>query len=165
MALKQLYETTFNHPAIDNHAHPLLSSDRRSSIPLEGAISEAQSDALDDAIHTLACYRATEQLNQLFAIPHTFLDHRTSCSWDDVKRWRDNLDYSDLCKTCFGPTHIQCILIDDGLNGVEELAEPYQWHDTFTRSETKRILRIEKFAEVCPQSGHFLLHQPSLIAN
>jgi hypothetical protein len=154
VTLQQLHQTTFNHPAIDNHAHPLLSSDRRSSIPFEGVISEAHGDALGDAIHTLACYRAVEQLNQLFAIPHAFVDYRRSCTWDDVKRWRDMLGYSDLCKTCFEPAHIECILMDDGLNGVEELAEPYQWHDALTRSETKRILRIEEFAEVC---SHFVI--------
>jgi len=166
LTLKQLYQTTFNHPAIDNHAHPLLSSNRRSRIPFEGVISEAQGDALDDAIHTLACYHATEQLNELFEIPPAFVNHRRSCTWDDVKRWRDTLDYSDLCRTCFEPTHIECILMDDGLNGVDELAEPYQWHDTFTRSETKRILRIEKFAEdILTQlfkSGSFREHSPLL---
>ena len=150
--LERLYQTTFNHPAIDNHAHPLLSASQRSKIPFEGCISEAHGDALGDAIHTLACHRAIEQLNGLFkASQPSTNEHRTITTLDDVKQHRDSLDYLDLCRKCFEPTHIQCILIDDGLNDVEELAEPYYWHDVLTRSKTKRILRIEKLAEVCLQ--------------
>jgi tRNA U34 5-methylaminomethyl-2-thiouridine-forming methyltransferase MnmC len=47
---------------------------------------------------------------------------------------------------------LQCILIDDGLGGIAEFAEKYAWHDQFTTSSTKRIVRVEIVAEVSLQA-------------
>jgi len=142
--------TSFTFPSIDNHAHPLLKAENRSAIPFEGLISEAGGNALSqDAVHTLACFRATAQLSRLFGLT------KNNPTWDDVKAARDELDYDELCMLCFTPTGIQCILIDDGLGGVDHLAENYTWHDRFTRSATKRIVRIEPLAQVCTQHSHF----------
>ncbi|OBZ74438.1 Protein fluG [Grifola frondosa] len=44
------------------------------------------------------------------------------------------------------PTRIQCILIDDGLGSAWTLHH-YKWHDQFTTSPTKRIVRVEIVAE------------------
>jgi hypothetical protein len=144
-----LARTAFTFPCIDNHAHPLLKAENRSSIPFEGLVSEAEGDALaHDAIYTLACFRATAQLSTLFGLAH---DHHT---WSDVKAARDQFEYDDLCRMCLEPTRIQCILIDDGLGG-SDLAESYSWHDKFTRNATKRIVRIETLAQVCHNNLSF----------
>ena len=47
---------------------------------------------------------------------------------------------------CFKATKIRCILMDDGLGSPLNM-EGYQWHDQFTTSKTKRIVRIEVVAE------------------
>jgi hypothetical protein len=140
-AIEPLSNTIYHHPIIDNHAHPLLKSHHRSVFPFEGVISEASGLTLTrDAVHTLACIRATNQLSKLFGLP-------LGSSWAKVKVARDMMEYGYLCRLCMEPTHIQCILIDDGLGGAEELAEDYSWHNQFTPSLSKRIIRIETFAE------------------
>jgi len=137
-----LYTAAFAHPAIDNHAHPLLRSSSRSALSFEGVISEAEGAALtSDAPNTLACFRATKQLSRLFGLG-------SDASWEDVKRHRDGMNYEDLCRLCFKDSGIEIILIDDGLGGVEEMAEGYQWHDRFTKGRTRRIVRVEAEAEV-----------------
>jgi len=144
-----LYNAALTHPAIDNHAHPLLRSSCRSELPFEGVISEAEGAALtEDAAHTLACFRATRQLARLFGLG-------ADASWEDVKRHRDGMDYEELCRLCFEKSGIEVILIDDGL-GVSEMAEGYQWHDRFTKGKTRRIVRVEIEAEVSGVSLVFL---------
>jgi len=54
-----LRDVVFGYPAIDNHAHPLLKEEHRQDLPFEGVISEAQSNAAKDAVHSLPGYRAT----------------------------------------------------------------------------------------------------------
>jgi hypothetical protein len=145
-----LYTAALTHPAIDNHAHPLLRSSFRSELPFEGVISEAEGAALtEDAPHTLACFRATRQLARLFGLAK-------DASWEDVKRYRDGMDYEELCRLCFENSGIEVILIDDGLGGVSELAEGYQWHDRFTKGRTRRIVRVEIEAEVSGVFWSFL---------
>ena|ERR1700733_3978828 len=135
-----LYETAFRFPAVDNHAHPLLKADHRESIPFEGLISEAQGDALvKDAVHTLACRRATRQLAELFGVK--------DFTWEDIKTRRSQIDYLDLCRQCIEPTGIQCFLLDDGL-GDGGIAETLCWHDQFTHDHTRQIVRVESIAEV-----------------
>ncbi|KAH7909993.1 amidohydrolase-domain-containing protein [Hygrophoropsis aurantiaca] len=138
----ELAKAAFAYPAIDNHAHPFLKEANRASVPFEGLISEAQGEALsNDSVHTLACYRAASQLSKLFGLKGD------EATWESVKEKRASLDYMELCKLCMEPTGIQCILIDDGLGGVKEWAEEYQWHDQFTTSPTKRIVRLEVLAQ------------------
>ena len=142
MYYRELAKATFAYPAIDNHAHPLLTEKHRNALAFEGLISEASGDALADSIHTLASYRSTAQLAKLFGLKSD------DANWDEVKKKRANLDYEELCRMYMKPSGIQCILIDDGLAGVADLAESYEWHDQFTSSPTKRIVRIETVAEV-----------------
>ncbi|EGO28556.1 hypothetical protein SERLADRAFT_413409 [Serpula lacrymans var. lacrymans S7.9] len=140
--VEELKRVSFTYPAIDNHAHPLLKAIHRSAEPFEGLISEAQGEALiEDSVHTMACYRATSQLADLFEL------EGDEVSWQKIKETRDNFEYSQLCQICMEPTGIQCILIDDGLGGVTDLAEDYKWHDQFTSSPTKRIVRLEVVAQ------------------
>jgi hypothetical protein len=131
-----------DYPAIDNHAHPLLTEENRNRLAFEGVTSEAQGAALEDAVHTLAHATARRDLIRLFDLPR-------HASWEDVKKHRAARAYDELCQLCFRKAKIQCILIDDGLGGVKEIAEGYQWHDRHTASPTRRIVRVEVVAEVC----------------
>ena len=142
MYYRELAKAAFSYPAIDNHAHPFLSERHRNALAFEGLTTEASGVALPDSIYTLACYRSTAQLAKLFGLKGD------DANWDGVKTKRANLDYKQLCGMCMKPSGIQCILIDDGLSGVADLAEGYRWHDQFTASPTKRIVRIEAVAEV-----------------
>ncbi|KAH9915319.1 amidohydrolase-domain-containing protein [Fomitopsis serialis] len=138
--LLELSRTVSSYPAIDNHAHAFLKIENRDAMPFEGLISEATGPALtEDAIHTLACYRATAQLAKLFGLGR-------DATWEDVKRRRRELEYDQLCRLCMEPTRIQCILIDDGL-WIPDMVNDYSWHDRYTGSPTKRIVRIEVVAQ------------------
>ena len=141
----ELARVALTYPAIDNHAHPLLAEVYRDAYAFEGLISEASPGPglSHDATTSLACYRATLQLAKLYGI--------NSEQWEEVKQVRQTMDYATLCRICMQPTRIQCLLLDDGLGGVAQYAENYKWHDGLTQSPTKRIVRVEVFAEV---SGH-----------
>lgn len=139
-----LAKAAYTFPAIDNHTHPLLKEAFRDSLPFEGIISEANGSALiEHATETLACYRATRQLSEFFGCDN---------EWEAVKDARKRLSYSQLCKSCLEPTGIQCVLLDDGLDGNDHRCEDVAWHDQFTSSTSKRIVRIEVAAQVCSQS-------------
>ncbi|KAI0632804.1 amidohydrolase-domain-containing protein [Trametes polyzona] len=138
--LLELSHVVYTYPAIDNHAHAFLREEFKDSVPFEGLISEASSEqTLRDATHTMACYRATAQLAKLFGLG-------PGADWETVKRYRGQVPYEHLCRTCMQPTRIQCILIDDGLGSASKLYA-YRWHDQFTASPTKRIVRVEALAE------------------
>ena len=93
-------------------------------------------------MHSLAGYRATKQLSQLYGgSPDRY-------TWEGIKEHRTGREYDELCRRNFEPSNIQCLLIDDGLGGVEEMCERYTWHDQFTSSPSKRIVRVEVIAEV-----------------
>ena len=148
----ELVRVAITYPAIDNHAHPLLKAEHRDALNFDGVISEATGSALsEDAVNTLACYRATHQLAKLYKVSG-------EATWEAVKQLRQTADYEALCRTCMGPTRIQCILIDDGLGGTSEYAEDYKWHDKFTTSPTKRIVRVEHLAEVRLSHSSQALH-------
>ncbi|KAH9982024.1 amidohydrolase-domain-containing protein [Russula compacta] len=132
-----------DYPAIDNHAHPLLTKENRDRLAFEGIASEAEGVALDDAVHTLAYITARRDLVQLYGLSR-------HASWEDIKKHRAARNYDELCQLCLRKAKIQCILIDDGLGGVKEMAEGYQWHDRYTASPTRRIVRVEVLAEGMP---------------
>jgi hypothetical protein len=137
----ELLRATLAYPAIDNHAHPLLSNADSNALPFEGTISDANGEALiNDAPNTLACSRAAIQLKKLFGM-------RDDESWADVKAKRASMDYVKLCRLCFQESNIHCILIDDGLAPKQEL-ESLGWHDQFTKQRIRRIVRVETEAEV-----------------
>lgn len=146
----ELARVALTYPAIDNHAHPLLAEIYRDAYPFEGLISEASpgSGLSHDATTTLACYRATLQLAKLYG--------SNTEQWEEIKQIRSTVDYATLCRLCMQPTRIQCLLLDDGLGGVAQYAENYKWHDRLTSSPTKRIVRVEVFAEV----GQPYFHAP-----
>ncbi|KAA1475726.1 hypothetical protein DENSPDRAFT_842547 [Dentipellis sp. KUC8613] len=139
-----LADVCTRYPAIDNHAHPLLSETHRASVPFESLVSEADAAALPDAAHTLASFRATKDLADLYQLKD---DTSSPATWEALKTARNAIPYDELCRRSFGPAHIQCLLLDDGLGGVEEMCEGYKWHDQFTSSPTKRIVRVEVVAQ------------------
>ncbi|KAJ5797979.1 uncharacterized protein N7503_007275 [Penicillium pulvis] len=139
-SLDSLRHLIANHPLIDNHAHNLLSRDvatEYDSYPLESITSEAHGRALENARFTLPLLRATNQLAELYGSP--------CAEWSDVlaahSRWVEQ-DYEGLIKRSLEGTH--ALLLDDLLS--DDDVESYDWHDSFTASATKRIVRIEAVA-------------------
>ncbi|GAB1213848.1 hypothetical protein ATERTT37_003001 [Aspergillus terreus] len=142
MDLPSLRQLIHTHPLIDNHAHNILSRRHACAYekhPFEQIISEAHGTALQNATSTLALYRATPQLAQLYGIS-------SDSTWDQVKAARGDWvqrDYEGLVRACLVGTH--SLLLDDLLTAED--VEPYHWHDRFTPGRTRRIVRIETLAE------------------
>ncbi|KAF7586814.1 hypothetical protein BBP40_008269 [Aspergillus hancockii] len=140
MELASLQSLIQTHPLIDNHAHNLLTRDEAcnyAKYPFEQITSEAQGTALHNAPSTLPLHRAAAQLAALYSC--------SSSDWDHVKAARDawvQRDYEGLIRECLRGTH--SLLLDDLL--TDQDIESYEWHDRFTTSQTKRIVRIEVLA-------------------
>lgn len=139
-SLDSLRHLIYNHPLIDNHAHNLLNQEAAAdydSYPLESITSEAHGRALQNARSTLPLLRATNQLAELYGTP--------CADWSDVlsahRRWVQN-DYEGLIRRSLDGTTV--LLLDDLL--TDDDVEGYAWHDSFTASSTKRIVRIEAVA-------------------
>ncbi|KAI5860284.1 glutamine synthetase/guanido kinase [Durotheca rogersii] len=136
---KQLSAAIDNTPLIDNHAHPLLTRQSVSQHPLLSVASEATGSALEDSRTSLAHFLAVKHLADALGCEETWdavaasiaQKQLTSDSWEAwVKRCLDG---------------IETILLDDGLT-VPNKIEHYSWHDAFTRSKCKRIVRLETLA-------------------
>ncbi|KAI0112383.1 glutamine synthetase [Nemania sp. FL0031] len=125
-------------PIIDNHAHPLLKPQFMSQHSLLSIATEAHGDALRDTGSSLAHIRAVKQLAQILGCEQTWEAVSTSI---EQKRAASPTAWTQRCLE-----GIETILVDDGL-GAPEQAEEYSWHDSFTTSECKRIVRIESVAE------------------
>ncbi|KAL2860555.1 hypothetical protein BJX68DRAFT_225578 [Aspergillus pseudodeflectus] len=138
--LASLRQLVHIHPLIDNHAHNILSRAAASNYtkyPLEQIVSEAQGVALTNATSTLPFHRAAVQLASLYKC--------SSSDWNQLKAARDQLvqhDYEGLIRQCLEGTHV--LLLDDLLSDQD--VESFDWHDRFTASRTKRIVRIEALA-------------------
>ena len=99
--------------------------------------SEATGPALKFAKSTLSHLRALKQLSQILKCEPT---------WEAVEsalEVRRNEPDNAWARRCFHG--IETVLIDDGLDSSS--VYQYDWHDQLTRSECKRIVRIEKVAE------------------
>ena len=123
-------------PIVDNHAHPLLKPEALGKHPLLAITTEAVGDAIHAATTSLPHLRAVRQLATVLGCGFT---------WEAVVAAieQQRIDsFEDWAAQClFG---IETILVDDGLDGDD--AEHYSWHDDYTRSKCKRIVRIEKVA-------------------
>ncbi|KAK0113635.1 hypothetical protein ONS95_013880 [Cadophora gregata] len=125
-------------PIIDHHAHPLLIPPALSKYPLLAITTEAHGDAMRTTTSTLSHIRAVKQLSEVLGCPPT---------WDAVQKAIDIENakpHHAWQKRCLAG--IETILVDDGLDGKDEVYD-YAWHDKLTRSECKKIVRIEKVAE------------------
>ncbi|KAH6840732.1 hypothetical protein B0I37DRAFT_315945 [Chaetomium sp. MPI-CAGE-AT-0009] len=124
-------------PIIDHHAHPIFKLEALNKKPLLAITTEARDDAIDSATTSLPHLRAVRQLASVLGCGYT---------WESVvaaieeKRLDCPEDWTADC--LFG---IETILVDDGLD-TEDNANAYSWHDDYTRSKCKRIVRIEKVA-------------------
>lgn len=124
-------------PIVDNHAHPLLKPDALAKHPLLAITTEATGDAIHSATTSLPHLRGVRQLAA-----------RLNCgfTWESVvaaieERRLESLE--DWIAECL--SGIETVLVDDGLDDEGD-AHPYSWHDDYTRSKCKRIVRIEKVA-------------------
>lgn len=136
--LEALARAIRNTPIIDNHAHPLLKLEALAKHPLLSITSEAHnSDAVNSAIHSLPHLRAVRQLSELLKCNNT---------WEDVvaaieqKRIDFPLEWTAQCLE-----GIETLLLDDGLDNEDD-AQDMVWHNDYTRTQCKRIVRIEKVA-------------------
>jgi len=137
--LELLEKAAFSYPIIDNHTHNLLKAENRSAVAFEGLTSEASGEALVDATSSVAFYRAIIQLARLYECDPTL---------EAVKTARDAMSYEELCEKCMRPTGIVSLLLDDGMDKLEELCYEYKWHDRFADTPSKRIVRVETLAQV-----------------
>ncbi|MCJ1288000.1 hypothetical protein MMC26_007353 [Xylographa opegraphella] len=135
--MELLIEAVQRTPIIDHHAHNLLLPDELSAHDMLSMTTEATGPALAHTPSTLAHLRAVKQLAQILSCKPT---------WDAVqKRIDEERSKPDdvWARKCF--EGIETVLVDDGLDG--NIVHPYEWHDRFTRSKCKKIVRIEKVAE------------------
>ncbi|CAG8767074.1 15008_t:CDS:2, partial [Racocetra fulgida] len=123
-------------PLIDNHCHNLLTSDASLICPLEVCFSEAHGDALKNMPQTSTLKRGVRQLAELYNCPPTL---------DNIKQVKALMSYIDIYKTCFKPTGIQALLLDDGLDALGDLMG-VQSHVELV-DVARRIVRIESIAE------------------
>lgn len=136
--METLYEAIQTTPIIDHHAHNLLTPAGIGAHELLSITSEAQGPALKNAKSTLAHIRAVKQLAGFLGCEP---------NWEDVQKeiGEKRKEPDDAwARECFGG--IETVLIDDGLNPRDVL--PYIWHNRLTRSRCKRIVRIERVAEI-----------------
>lgn len=138
-SLDSLRHLIQSHPLIDNHAHNILGHENvcnYAKYPFESITSEAQGLALKNAAKTLPYIRAAAQLADLYQCP---------ADWPSILSARDQCvrrDYEGLVRRCLEGTH--ALLLDDLL--TDDDIEPFDWHDRYTLSETKRIVRVEVLA-------------------
>ena len=58
------------------------------------------------------------------------------------------MGYEELCQRNMKPAGIVSLLLDDGMDKIEELCYGYKWHDRFVATPSKRIVRVETLAQV-----------------
>ena len=134
-------ETLFNAidrtPIIDHHAHNLLLPDEITGRRLMIITTEAGEGPLKDTPSSLSHMRAVKQLSEVLGCASDWASIETT-----IAKKRKEPDEA-WARRCF--EGIETVLIDDGLD--ENTVSPWDWHHRLTRSECKRIVRIEKVAE------------------
>ena len=146
-SLDELKRVIQTHPIVDNHAHNLLRPSGLRTHDVLTITTEASGDALEDATKPLSHIRAVRQLRALYDLPN-------DADWAAISGKRIELierDPDALMKRCLEGT--QTILIDDGLPD-EDTMEPIDWHDKYTLSPCKRIVRIEQVASRILEALH-----------
>ncbi|KKY30392.1 putative glutamine synthetase-like protein [Diaporthe ampelina] len=135
--LNEVIRAIHKCPIIDNHAHPLLRPEALAKYPLISITTEASGDAIHAAFTSLSHLRGVKQLAHVLDCAQT---------WEAVVaaiEQRRLEDYDDWISECLDG--IETILVDDGLDAPDD-AYTYDWHNSFTRSGCKRIVRIETVA-------------------
>ncbi|KAM5352262.1 hypothetical protein ACJ41O_004985 [Fusarium nematophilum] len=147
--LRRAIQTT---PIIDHHAHPLLKLSAIRKHPLLSIATEASGDALDASRTGLAHLRAVKQLSALLG---------TKPTWEAVEAAiarKQGGNYQEWIQRCLAG--IENVLVDDGLGNSADV-EPYNQFDAFTRSPSKRIVRIEEVAAKCIEKACSQFSHPS----
>ncbi|KAI9172418.1 Protein fluG [Paramyrothecium foliicola] len=124
-------------PIIDHHAHPLLKLDAIEKHPFLAIATEANGDAIEASRSGLPHFRAVNNLARILGCEATW-----EAVTEAVKQRRGS-DYDAWVRRCLAG--IETVLADDGLDNADN-AEPYRYFDKFTRSSSKRIVRIEQLA-------------------
>ena len=124
-------------PIIDNHAHPLLKPEAFGKHQLLSITSEASGDAIDAVPTGLPHLRAVKQLASLLNCDQTW---EAVVAAIEQQRAQSNENWTRRCLN-----GVETILIDDGLDAVDD-AQNVAWHDSYTPSKCKRIVRIEALA-------------------
>ena len=139
-ALREVIKTT---PIIDHHAHNILLEREQDKHSILSMTTEAAGTALNHTPSTLAHMRAVRQLAEILPCQP---------NWESVQSKVKSMrisDYTGWTQKCFNG--IETVLIDDGLD--LDIVHPYEWHNQFTRSPCRRIVRIERVAEeICKAS-------------
>jgi predicted TIM-barrel fold metal-dependent hydrolase len=138
LTMDELIQAIHTTPIIDNHAHPLLKPSAIDKYPLLAITTEAHGPAIHATKSSLSHIRAVNQLSEVLKCEATWAAVEKAIH---VQREKNGLEWE---KRCFNG--IETLLIDDGLDGADEVFE-YGWHDELVRSGCKRIVRIEKVAE------------------
>lgn len=137
-----LRETIWFHPLIDSHAHTVLKKDDV-HYGLETLASAANGDAVLNSETSLPVLRAFSNLSVFYG--------SRCASWSDVEQNHEDEcdDYEDLVQRCVGNTAAFLLDDHDHLQFFEDAEgfKPFDWHDRFTTSPTKRIVQIEGLAE------------------
>ncbi|KAK4960306.1 hypothetical protein LTR10_003200 [Elasticomyces elasticus] len=146
-SLDELKKVVRTCPVIDNHAHNILRPNQLKAGNFLTITTEAEGEALEDAPKSLAHLRAVRQLKKLYELP-------ADADWAAIVGKRAELlerDADSLMRKCFEGT--ETILVDDGLDSGANI-ERYDWHDKYTTSPCKRIVRIETVAATLLSNLH-----------
>lgn len=138
-ALDELRQVVRTCPIIDNHGHNILRPQQLKSANFLTITTEATGEALADTPKSLAHIRAARGLKKLYGLSE-------DADWAALVGKRAELlerDPEGLMRKCFAGTHT--LLLDDLLDNGSNI-EPYGWHDKYTSSPSKRIVRIEAVA-------------------
>jgi predicted TIM-barrel fold metal-dependent hydrolase len=125
-------------PIIDHHAHNLLLPNQLQAHSLLSITTEAGGGALRHTSSTISHIRAVTQLSEILGCVADWESVQAAIA--EKRRLSDHV----WVKQCF--EGIETVLIDDGID--DGIVHPWQWHQQLTRTKCKRIVRIEKVAEV-----------------
>jgi len=135
--MEALFNAIDRTPIIDHHAHNLLLPHEITGRQLMTITTEAGEGPLKDTPSSLSHMRAVKQLSEVLGCPSTWASVEATIS--EKRKEPDDA----WARRCF--EGIETILVDDGLD--EDTVYSWDWHHRLTRSECKRIIRIEKVAE------------------
>jgi hypothetical protein len=141
--MEALFDAIDHTPIIDHHAHNLLLPHEVPGRQLMTITTEASEGPLKDTPSSLSHIRAVKQLSQVLKCPSDWASVEAAI----VEKRKEPDDA--WAQRCF--EGIETVLVDDGLD--EDTVHPWDWHHRLTRSECKRIVRIEKVAESILKRG------------
>ena len=123
-------------PAIDHHAHNLLTAEAAAATPFRAAFTEGYDPAVIErhAGNTLFYRRSLRDIAALLGCDPTE---------DAILARRAELGAEELAARCFRAANLEAVLIDDGF--LPGRIRPLEWHAQFV--PVRRVLRIEALAE------------------